>query len=258
MAKIKSLTIFKKDRNANKVLLNFSVDIRVNSSGVFLAKLPTEIEDKLKAINMLSDDYRRGGEFSANTLGEIEKLINTAIEPLTEFEEIENRIVIKYCIKTACVYVKTKDGEYLPNSMDRTKKYEETGNSHFFHNGTEERDGGSRNGPYGVEIYCGFRRRITNRYKDGTEKTYYDYVKREDLGINGQWIRDLIGISPSSSGYFVIDQVNNAPEIEYTEKSALFFRQFITGIFKINEYTEQIKTSDNLMKLIEQQKQLTV
>ena len=47
MAKIKSLTIFKKDRTTNKVLLHFSVDIRVNSSGVFLAKLPTEIEDKL-------------------------------------------------------------------------------------------------------------------------------------------------------------------------------------------------------------------
>ena len=257
MAKIKSLTIFKKDRTTNKVLLHFSVDIRVNSSGVFLAKLPTEIEDKLKAINMLSDDYRRGGEFSANTLDEIEKLINTAIEPLTEFEQIENRIVIKYCIKTACVYAKTKDGEYLPNSMDSTKEYEETGKSHFYHNGTEERDGGSRFGPYGVEIYCGFRRRITNRYKDGTEKTYYDYVKREDLGINGQWIRDLIGISPSRY-YNTLDQVNNAPEIEYTEKSALFFRQFITGIFKINEYTEQIRTSDNLMKLIEQQKQLTV
>lgn len=257
MAKIKSLTIFKKDRNANKVLLNFSVDIRVNSSGVFLAKLPTEIEDKLKTFNMLSDDYRRGGEFSANTLGEIEKLINTAIEPLTEFEQIENRIVIKYLIKTACVYVKTKDGEYLPNSMDKTKEYEETGNSSFYHNGTEKRDGGTRHGTYGVEIYCGFRRRITNRYKDGTEKTYYDYVKREDLGINGQWISDLIGISPSIY-YDTLSQVNNAPEIEYTEKSALFFRQFITGIFKINEYTEQIKTSDNLMKLIEQQKQLTV
>lgn len=256
MAKIKTLTIFKKDRYTDKALLNFSVDIRVNSGGVFLAKLPTEIEDKLKTFNMLSDDYRRGGEFSANTLDEIEKLIHKAIEPLTEFEQIENRIVIKYRIKTACVYVKTKDGEYLPNSMDSTKEYEETGNSHFFHQGTEERDGGSRNGTYGVEIYCGFRRRITNRYKDGTEKTYYDYVKREDLGINGQWIRDLIGLSPSSY-YNTINEVNNSPEIEYTEKSALFFRQFITGIFKINEYTEKIRNADNLMKVIEQQKYLT-
>lgn len=256
MAKIKSLTIFKKDRNANKVLLNFSMDIRVNSSGVFLAKLPTEIEDKLKAINMLSDDYRRGGEFSANTLDEIEKLINTAIEPLTEFEQIENRIVIKYCIKTACVYAKTKDGEYLPNSMDSTKEYEETGNYHFFHNGTEERDGGSRNGTYGVEIYCGFRRRITNRYKDGTEKTYYDYVSDNDLGINGKWIKQLIGLSPG--GYCWESSIGALPEIEYTEKTALFFRQFITGIFKINEYTEHIRTSDNLMRVIEQQKQLNI
>ena len=256
MAKIKSLLIYKKDRIANKVLLNFSVDIRVNSSGVFLAKLPKEIEEKLKTFNMLPDSYRRGGEFSATKLDELEREINKAIEPLTEFEQIENRIVIKYTIKTACVYVKTKDGEYLPNSVDKTKEYEESGEHHFFHKGTEERDGGSRNGTYGVEIYCGLRRRITNRYKDGTEKTYYDYVSDNDLGINGKWIKQLIGLSPG--GYCWESSIGALPEIEYTEKTALFFRQFITGIFKINEYTEHIRTGDNLMRVIEQQKQLNI
>lgn len=250
MAKVKTLRVLRLDRSTDKVLLDCNVDISVNTSGIFKAKLPDEVFNRLKEINMLPDEYYRNGGLLAKTMDELERTISETIKPLIEFTQVENKIVIKYAISTACIYTKTSDGQYWPNACDSSKEYTE-GEHGFFHEGNEDRDG-YHLGDYHVGLICRLRRKITNMYGDGTERTYYEVVQPDELGENGKWLRQLIGMGESHWG----NRYSAESEIDYTEKNALFFRKFICGLFSINDYVRQLNDSNVLQEMILRQKAL--
>lgn len=257
MAKIKTLHVFKRDTKAGKTLIDFNIDINVNSKGNFYATLPDNIIKELDAINMMPAvfDVIKHGTAYADTLNEIESAINSAICPLIEYKQVENIIVIKYKMSSACVYVKSKDGRYFPHSvLSKDIEYvsDSKGDPLFIH-GTENRDCTNK-GSYYIKVSCFFRRKITNKYPDGTCKTYYDYIEPKDLEENGIWLHDLIGMFTDDSGWF--DKIDHLPEIEYNEKNALFFRQFITGIFKINDYIRSLNDTNMLKEVINHNKAL--
>lgn len=250
MAKVKTLNIHKVDPNTRKTLLDCNVDIKVNTSGIFKAELPDEVFNRLKAINMLPEGYLLNKGITANTMNELELVIHESIKPLIEFKEIENKIVIMYAISTACIYAKTVDGQYFPNACDQSKEYIQ-GPRGNFQKGNEERND-YQQGDYHVGLICKLRRKITNEYMDGTQKTYYDSVKVEELGENGQWLRRLIGMGESHWG----NRYAAESEIDYTEKNALFFRKFICGLFSINDYVSKLNDSNVLQEMILRQKAL--
>ena len=246
MAKIKSIRICKRDEKTKTTLVDFMLDIKATAQGMFTATFPDDITAKLKELNVF-DKYHKG-TLEAETLTKLEAEINRAISYLTQYEVIEDVHVIKYSLETACEYSKTVDGKYFPHSAfkDETFLCDEKGNPIFF-SGTEYRNNSSRYGDYHVSIICGIRRKITNKYLDGTIKTYYTYADRNKLEINGKWIHELIGMG-TGSVYRNLDELN---AIEYTEENALFFRKFVTGIFTINDYVAKIKDTDQLRLMIQ-------
>lgn len=252
MAKIKTMNIHKVDSNTRKILLDCNVDIKVNTAGLFKAELPTEVFERLKAINMLPERYYDYNAITAKTLDDLERAIHQAIKPLIEFKQIENKIVIKYAISTACAYAKTTDGQYFPNSCDSTREYVQ-GEYGAWQNGNEERNECKR-GDYHVGIIVKLMRKITNEYGDGTQKTYYEWVQRNELGENGKWLRELVGMGESSAIFG--NSYSAKSEIDYTEKNALFFRKFICGLFSINDYVRQLNDSNVLQEMIIRQKAL--
>ena len=257
MAKVKTINIYKADQNTRTVLMDCKVDIKVNSSGVFYAMLPDEQYYKLKAMNMLPKGYDIKQGMTAKTMSELETMIHESIQPLVEFKQVENKIVIKYLIQTACVYCKSTDGKYFPNAGGVYRNENiitEPGGGFKFFEGTERRDQLS-SGPYMMSIVVRFKRRIPNEYKDGTQRTYYERVEYNDaeLGANGKWLRELIGIS--SDRYSSDD---NLPEIEYNEKNALFFRKFVEGIFYVNDFVRNLNNSEILEAVIKNNKILTI
>ena len=255
MAKVKTINLYKEDRNTRAVLIDCKVDIKVSSSGVFYATLPDEQYLRLKAMNMLPKGYDIKQGMTAKTMSELETMIHESIQPLVEFKQVENKIVIKYLIQTACVYCKSTDGKYFPNAGGVYRNEDiitEPGGGFKFFDGTERRDQLS-SGPYMMSIVVRFKRRITNEYKDGTQRTYYERVEYNDaeLGANGKWLRELIGIR--SDRYSSDD---NLPEIEYNEKNALFFRKFVEGIFYVNDFVRQLNNSEMLEAVISKNKSL--
>lgn len=244
MAKIKSIRINKRDPKTNTTLVDFMLDIKATAQGMFTATFPDEITAKLKELNVF-DRYHKG-TMEAETLSKLEAEINRAISYLTQYEVIEDVHVIKYSIGTACNYSKTTDGKYFPHSAFENEKFsrDEHGNPLWIC-GTEKREQ-HQPGDYHVSITCGIRRKITNKYLDGTIKTYYTYADRSKLGINGKWVHELIGMGTGS----YCRKIDDFKEIEYTEENALFFRKFVTGIFTINEYVAKIKDTDQLRLMI--------
>lgn len=258
MAKIKTINLYKEDRNTRAVLLDCKVDIKVSSSGVFYAALPDEQYNQLKAINMLPKGYDANKGMCASTLSELESMISQSVQPLVEFKQVENKIVIKYQIQTACVYCKSTDGKYFPNAAGNYSNEDiitTPGGGYKFFDGTEQRDQ-LNSGPYMMSVVVIFKRRITNEYGDGTRKTYYDRVeyKDPDLGEHGKWLRELIGISTDRYGY----NIDKLPEIEYNEKNALFFRKFVESIFYVNDFVRQLNNSEMLEAVINHNKILTI
>ena len=257
MAKVKTIRIHQVDRKTNTVLLDCNVDIKVSTSGVFYAALPDEQYQRLKAINMLPNGYDANKGISASTMSELESKISDAIQPLVEFKQIENKIVIKYEFQTGCEYCKSTDGKYFPHATNEWGKEdiirEPKGNPKFF-SGTERRDNISP-GPYMVSIAVIFRRRITNEYKDGTQKTYYEpvYHGDKDLGENGKWLRELRGMWAEQW-----KKEDTLPEIDYTETNALMFRKFIEGIFYVNDFVRNLNNSEMLEAVIKNNKILTI
>lgn len=249
MAKIKTTRIFRTDSKTRKTLIDFNIDIKVNSQGKFYATLPDDIRNQLKAINMMPSDFDFSGTCYTDSLASLEVRIQEVIRPLVEFKEIENTIMIKYLIGSACCYVKTYDGQYFPHGVrnDPNLQFIERNGQAVFFGGTEERNG-SRFGDYNLSIIVLLRRKITNQYADGTTKTYYTYVDSNDLEENGKWLRELIGMGTGSTNWRVKE--DNMPEIAYNEQIALFFRQFVTGLFKINDFVCHMNNADELKEAI--------
>ena len=244
MAKIKSMRIHRRDPKTNTSLVDFMLDIKATAQGMFTATFPDDITSKLKELNVF-DRYHKG-TLEAETLNKLEADIGRVVNYLTQYEVLEDVHVIKYAIETACEYTKTIDGKYFPHSAykDETFLCNEHGHPIFFE-GTTRRDP-SHPGNYHVSIICDIRRKITNKYLDGTVKTYYTYADRTKFGQNGKWISELVGLG-TDSFYRKIDDLQ---EIEYTEENALFFRRFLTGIFTINDYVAKIKDTDQLRLMI--------
>lgn len=255
MAKVKTLYIRRVDHNTHQTLIECNVDIKVTSKGLFKAELPEDIYKELSQINMLPDNYRYDGYISANTLAEIERLIYRSIDPLANYTEIENKIVIKYSISTACVYAKTLDGQYVPYAKNGDEhEYEcDSSGQPILYNGIEERNGSCGRGPYHLSVICKLKRKITNQFKDGKTKTYYRNVCEKDLGENGAWLNDLIGLGTAYSYCQTEDKLS---EIDYTESNALFFKQFITGIFKINDLVKHLNNEKMLSAFLSHHKEL--
>lgn len=264
MAKVKTLKIQETDRETRKLLISFDIDIKVNTQGQFYATLPDDIYDRLTAINMLPVEFKpegngyskiRGTAFT-KSMTELETLIRNAIKPLVEFKQISNTIVIKYLVNSACEYVKTTDGRYFPHPVqhDDTLEFNKDKNGDIIrYSGIEERHA-TKVGPYMLSLTILFRRKITNEYADGSQKTYYNYVQEKELGENGAWLRSLIGMG--NLGWSSSIALEKMSEIEYTEQTALFFRQFITGIFKINDYIRHLNNAEILKEIMSNSKAL--
>lgn len=258
MAKIKTLRVHKTDPKTKTVLIDFTININANAQGKFYAKLPEDIVKRLKETNTLPKHFERDGSYYAQTLNELEKEILQAIDPLVNYKQVSNIIVIKYRIKSACNYAISKCGQFYPHhaQQDKTIEFENDINGNLpLQHGTEIRDNGTHQGPYGINIGITFRRKITNQYGDGSQKTYYDYVSSHDLEENGKWLKELIGMTPLENAWSW-ENTDKLPEIEYTERNALFFRQFLTGIFKINELIKHLNNENMLQEMINKNKSL--
>lgn len=258
MAKIKTLRVHKTDPKTKTTLIDFTININANAQGKFYAKLPEDILKRLKETNTLPKTFERDGSCYAQTLNELEKEIFLAIDPLVNYKLISDIIVIKYRIKSACNYAISKSGQFFPHGACQYKSIEfekDTCGNIIFQHGTEERNSGTKQGPYGINIGITLRRKITRQYADGSQKTYYDYVNDNSLEENGKWLRELIGMTPLENAW-AWENTDNLPEIEYNERNALFFRQFITGIFKINELVKHLNNENMLQEMINKNKSL--
>ena len=200
MAKVKTIRIFKRDDKTDVVLIDFNVDIKVSSKGVFSATLPGEVEEQLRRIK------GRYYEITGRTLDEVENAVYEDAKLLYSKEIVEDKLVIIYNIKTFCYY--KQDGEWISGTIDENHK-----------------------NPYSFSIYCAIRRKVTMRYSNGIEKSFLERPDKNLLGENGVWLCELLRI-----GYPLWENESDFKQIDYSEENAMFFRKFISTIFMVNDF----------------------
>lgn len=236
--------------------MKIKLKISVSSEGIFGCTLPPEIAQLFldHGIELELNRLRNPGYFSDQTLLGIKYKIGAKISELCSEDEISREKVIRYGIETNCSYAFGKDGEYLPNASAR-----DDGGSDW-HTGTKWNDA-TKPGPYGFIVYVKPQVKTTYQYCTGkTRVAYGRFYDGNPLGSTnadmarsdpGLWLALMPTISPGGS-FNDMGSVG-IKEIPYTHEAAMFFKNLMISIFKMNEQIKDFLEPDQIHKLIKAQ-----
>ena len=251
MAKFKTVKVSYDGSRYNE--LKFSYDVYINSNGKFYTTLPEDVVQPLIDHNIkINHNLRthKPGYFENQTFNGLVEEIDSLFKEFMSKEVIEDKIIIRYNINTNCTYVKDGD-EIYPNGF-YVKNFE-CGKSKW-KKGTSDLHA-TNSLPFGFEIYVEVKRKITYKFKTGTEKVIYDRINVPNFykGTNKDyslvWIDNIVGITNYR-------MTGNLKEIDYTEQRAKFFVDLIKSICLINEKIIDYLEPESIIKVIESNKRL--
>ena len=236
--------------------ISFKTPVSVTKEGVFTTTLPKDIVDKLLEYDATLASNRVGtlGYFSAKRLEDLRPQIKEVIENAMSRKLIEDKLVIKYEIRTQCVYVVDADGEILPNGgwvKDREKWGE--GKAGW-------REGTINMGNYytftpRLSIYANVFKKETYQFKNGRTIVKYSPYKIENTvpGGNVDWLCGQIRVKPECINSMHDENVlKRLPEVDATEENAAVFVQMLKFMFKANEIFKNLAKPENLLAFVKQ------
>lgn len=198
--------------------------VSVDKEGNFTTTLPPDIAKELirVGIDLKSNRLNNYGFFSALSLKELKHTVEEVLDKYSEKELLEEKVILRYSVETACSYCKTKDGQIVPNGSYANEidgEYDWTSGT-LETNATERRPFGFSCfvKPISVKVWKFSNGEVKKEYLHGANGCFdYDEVLK--------WLDGLCGIT--SEG--------NHKEIDYTPELGLFFKNMILYIFSINE-----------------------
>jgi hypothetical protein len=218
----------------------FSVDININSKGTFYAYMPTDILQRMQYGNVTFDPSLtkgREGCFSASTINGVISKINKACFEARSRKIVNETIVIKYAIRTACAYCISKSGDVVPNGgwtdYDGYDWKEGTVSQHA-----------TKPNPFGFEMYAKPFYKREYLYCNGRTsieyETVYDSVDKKD----NYYLAWLVGVCSVS-----VPEETNVQEIEYTEDIARFFVETYKSLCVLNERIKGFLDPEGIKKI---------
>ena len=127
MPKLKDLNILHMQDGER---IQFLTPVNVTKEGLFTTTLPNEAYNAIGAYGMSLRNNRFGkpGYFEDTTLEGLQKQIDDLVREALSRTLVEDKTVIKYCVKTRAAYVVDDDGEIIPNGYWRKNR---TSNEQF-------------------------------------------------------------------------------------------------------------------------------
>lgn len=236
--------------------VGFKTPISVTKEGIFTTTLPKEAVELLDSYGVTLEKNRIGnpGYFEAKTLDELRRKLHDILKDAVSRELIEDKIVIKYEIRTTCNYVRDADGEAVPNGLwvkdhknfdkDKAKWIEGT------HKGTS-----IDKFPQSFSIWAMPYRKQRYAYKSGREYVIYERFRpKEDSRSDSlvDWLAAQVNTSPYSSGISARFNPEHYPEVDATEENAQLFVTLIKFVWKANELFSQFIKPENILQYLAQ------
>ena len=234
------------DDRSNGPALDFKIDINVAQGGEFTTTFPEDIATKLQdaGVNLRTNGRRDGrkGFFEAKTLDDLLSSVHTTAKEFVSRTLINEEIVIRYGIQTACRYA-TDGKDFIPHrgfggASDEFKEREGTKKIHAMNRAS-----------FGFNIYTDIVTKRVYRYASGKEKTFYVPVQESTIDDDKPNLKFL-------SAIYCQEKLGDIMEIGYTEEVAEFFVSIYKVIYKINERVKDFVSPEAIMKLIENKTKL--
>ena len=237
--------------------IGFKTPVSVTKEGIFTTTLPKYIVDKLLEYDAELASNRAGtlGYFSAKRLEDLRPQIEKVVRESMSRTLVEEKLVIKYDIKTQCSYVIDTDGEIVPNGYwvkDRNAWDERRVG---WHSGT---DGGSDMNLFtpSLSVYANVFKKSTYQFKNGRTVVKYKPHKPENTtpGGNVDWLCGQIRVCPEGGfrpfGMKADDVLNRLPEVDATEENAEVFVQMLKLIDKANELFKDLADPQKFLAFV--------
>lgn len=213
--------------------LKFKYEVSVNSSGIFTTTIPSDVVGQLIKVGIKLRANRRGndGFFSAESLSELQGIIAEVCDKYSSRELIEEKIILRYSLDTACSYCKTEDGAIVPNgayAIAIDGDYEWRG-------GTIETNA-TYPKPFGFNCYVNPIRIRIWEFLNG--EIYREEYRNSHDEWDGdsilQWLGGLCGMAPGGE----------CKDIDYTPELGEFFKSVVMYIITLNEKLKSVFGGD--------------
>lgn len=249
MAKLKDIKISAKNGEEG---INIETTVNVTKDGLFTTTLPDDAVEVLEKYGMSLKPNRvgRSGYFEAKTLDEIILQIRTILNEALSRELIEEKLVIKYQVRTRACYALDYDNEIIPNGCWRKDGPAQGSGDPKFYN-TNWREGNTSNHSAdgvtpGISVFARVYKKQTFSYKSGKQVSSYEFYRpKNERGSSVDWINSLCRIRAES----IWSERNDLPEVDATEENARLFVELFKFIFKANELLKDLKEPENIIQM---------
>lgn len=246
--------------------IQFRTPVNVTKEGLFTTTLPSEAYNAIGAYGMSLRNNRFGnpGYFESTTLEGLQMQIQNLVREALSRTLVEDKTVIKYCVKTRAAYVVDDDGEIIPNGYWR--KNHTTGEQ--LETNWREGNDNLRSALSGftpsLSVYAKPFQKKRYVYKSGKEHTEYTPYEpaKWSRGSSVDWLASQVNVVPDDlSGHFNSKEdwkrvLQNLPEIDATEENAAFFVKMVTFIDKANELFGQLNDPEYVLAILAANKPL--
>ena len=242
--------------------IQFRTPVNVTKEGLFTTTLPSEAYNAIGAYGMSLRNNRFGkpGYFEDTTLEGLQKQIDDLVREALSRTLVEDKIVIKYCVKTRAAYVVDDDGEIIPNGYWRKNR---TPGEQFESNWREGNDnlGSALSGfTPSLSVYAKPFQKKRYVYKSGKEHT--EYIRYEpskwSRGSSVDWLASQVDVVPDDKRFGGKNEITSLPELDATEENAAFFVKMVTFIDKANEMFKQLNDPEYVLALLAANKPLRI
>lgn len=240
--------------------IQFRTPVNVTKEGLFTTTLPSEAYNAIGAYGMSLRNNRFGkpGYFESTTLEGLQMQIQDLIREALSRTLVEDKTVIKYCVKTRAAYVVDDDGEIIPNGYWRKNR---TPDEQFESNWRDGNDnlGSALSGfTPSLSVYAKPFRKKRYVYKSGKEHTEYTPFEpsKWSRGSSVDWLASQVNIIPDDKQFGGKKEIASLPEIDATEENAAFFVKMVTFIDKANEMFGQLNDPEYVLALLAANKPL--
>lgn len=262
MPKLKDLNILHMQDGER---IQFRTPVNVTKEGLFTTTLPNEAYNAIGAYGMSLRNNRFGkpGYFEDTTLEGLQKQIDDLVREALSRTLVEDKTVIKYCVKTRAAYVVDDDGEIIPNGYWRKNR---TPGEQFESNWREGNDNHMFGFTPSLSVYAKPFRKKRYVYKSGKEYTEYTPYEstKWSRGSSVDWLASQVNVvlddrfGPFASEKDRKRALQNLPEIDATEENAAFFVKMITFIDKANELFGQLNDPQYVLAILAANKPLQI
>lgn len=242
--------------------IQFSTPVNVTKEGLFTTTLPSEAYNAIGAYGMSLRNNRFGkpGYFESTTLEGLQMQIQDLVREALSRTLVEDKTVIKYCVKTRAAYVVDDDGEIIPNGYWRKNRNPDEQFESGWREGNDNHGTSMSGFTPSLSVYAKPFRKKRYVYKSGKEYTEYTPYEPSNWsrGSSVDWLASQVNIVCDDRFATLSEKIDNLPEIDATEQNAALFVKMVTFIDKANELFGQFNNPEYVLALLAANKQLQI